>query len=58
MKNKQPCCLKKHKPTYGQIDSNELYKVNLLFVMYVKWIVIIIMHAATNRGWHLTLNVY
>ena len=54
---KQPCCLKKHNPTYGQIDNNELCEVNLLFVMYVKWIVIIITHAATNGGWHLTLNV-
>ena len=32
--------------TYGQIYSNELWEVNLLFVMYVKQIVIIIAHAA------------
>ena len=55
---KQPHCLKKHNPTYGQIDSNELCKVNILFVMYLKWIGIIITHAATNRRWQLTLNVY
>ena len=55
---KEPCCLKKHKPTYGQIDSNKLCEVNLLFFMYQKWIVIIITYTATNRGWHLTLNVY
>ena len=48
----------KHNPTYSQIDSNELWEVNLLFAMYVKQIVIIIMYAATNRGWCLTLNVY
>ena len=29
---------------------------NLLFIKYMKQIVIIIMHAATNKGWHLTLN--
>ena len=55
---KQPCCLKKHNPTYAQIHSNELCEVNPLFVMSVKQIVIIIVYAATNRGWHLTLNVY
>ena len=48
---KKPPCLKKHNHTYGQIDRNELCKVNLLFFMYVKRIVIIITYAATNRGW-------
>ena len=54
---KQPCCLKQHNPTYSQIDSNKLCKVNILFVMYVKRIGILI-YTATNRGWHHTLNVY
>ena len=50
--------LENYNPTYSQIDSNELCEINLLFVMYVKWIVIIIMHTATNEEWCLTLNVY
>ena len=50
--------LKEYNPTYGQIDSNELWKLNLLFAMYVKQIIIIITHTATNRGWCLTLNEY
>ena len=55
---KQPRCLKKHNPNYSLIDNNELCEVNLLFVMYMKQIVIIITHAATNGGRRLTLNVY
>ena len=55
---KQPRCLEKHNPTYGQINSNELCKLNLLFFMFVKQILIIITYAVTNRGWHFTLNVY
>ena len=55
---KQPHYLKKHNPNYSLIYNNDLCDINLLFVMYMKQIVIIIMHAATNRGWHLTLNVY
>ena len=54
---KEPRCLKKHNPTYGQMGSNELCEVNLLFVMYIKRIVIIIAYAATNRGWHLNFNI-
>ena len=48
----------RNNPAYHQIDSNELHEVNLLFVIYLKQIVIIMMHAATNRGWCLNLNAY
>ena len=40
-------CLKKHNPTDRQTDSNGLWKVNLLFVMYVKRILIIITYTAS-----------
>ena len=41
--------LKKHKPTHGQIDSNKLFKVNLLFVMCVKRFAVIITYATKER---------
>ena len=55
---KQPRCLKKCNPTYGQIDSNGLCELNVIFFVFVKENVIIITYAATDRGRRLTLSCY